>query len=326
MIDKQAFFKEVVAELESLKEQTKDAHEAYLKTKQIEREQEDQLTHEKVFERLAQKIDEIEMLDTEYTQIAVGILNNDFRRVSEKVVQGEIDYIETSKYNKYDKRRVNHYEPLPMEMKTELFYRARVRIDQAKAWDIKFYENYLESDLLITLDKDMEELFIQHIKNVAVAYVKGYILQNQSYAYLPDALPSILWMLEKADNVDLSMFTVFQYPKVLTTHETEEQFKQVLKSWYKEKGQHITSFENQLDEEIAEGEYKSARRLFSRYGYLFDESYYQEKEKILLGMLYKEYEQCIKIKNPVKREKALFGIKGELMKFKGVVPLSPASN
>ncbi|PGK51975.1 hypothetical protein CN918_29740 [Priestia megaterium] len=325
MIDKQVFLKEIVAELESLKEQTKDTHEAYLKVKQIEREQEDQVAHEKVFERLSQKIDEIEMLDTEYTQIAVGILNNDIRKVSEKVVQGEIDYIETPKH-KYDKRRVNHYEPLPMEMKTNLFYRARVMLDQAKAWDIKFYTNYIESDLQLTLDKNAEELFIQHIKNVAIAYVKGYIFQNQPYAYLPEALPSVLWMLEEADNVDLSIFTVFQYPKVLTTHETEESFKQVLKNWYKEKGQHITSFEKQLNKEIAGAEYKSARRFFSRYGYLFDEPYYEEKEKILLGMLYKDYQKCIAIENPVKREQALFGIKGELMKFKGIVPPSPASN
>lgn len=326
MVDKQVFLKEIETELELLKEQTKDAHEAYLKAKQIEREQEYQVTHEMVFNRLAQKIDEIKMLDTEYTQITIGILNNDFGRMSEKIVQGEIDYIETSKYNKYDKRRVNHYENLPLEMKTELFYRVRVRLDQAKHWDIDLYKNNLLSDLQLSLNKDTEELFIQHIKNVAIAYVKGYIFQNQPYAYLPEALPSVLWMLEKADNVDLSMFTVFQYPKVLTTHETEEQFKQVLKHWYKEKGHHITSFENQLDKEIAVEEYKSARRLFSRYGYLFDEPYYQEKEKILLGMLYKEYKKCMTIESPVKREQALFGIRGELMKFEGIVPPSPISN
>jgi len=318
MIDKQVFFKEVVAELEILKELTKEDTEAYLEAKRIEREQKEYQTHLLVHERLINKINEIKIFNTEYAELAVSILNNDLHRVIKKVVQSEVDYKETTRCR-------NHYENLPIEMKNELYQRIEERIKRADAWHIHMYINHMKTDLALTIIPEEHKTFIEHLKLIALACLKSYILENEYRAYLPEALPSVLWLIERAEAVNLLAFSLFEYPQVLSNHETEDKVKDLLKQWYNEKGKYITSIENLLEHEIKLGEYKSGRRLFSRYHYLFDETFAKEKEVTLLEMLYKEYEKCMAIENNMKREQALFGIRNELLKFEDVVPPNPVS-
>jgi len=318
MVNKREFFKEVKAELEILKELTREDTEAYLEAKRIEREQKEYQMHLLIRERLATKIDEIKIFNTEYAEIAVSILNNDLHRIIEKVVQSEVDYKETT-------RRKNHYENLPIEIKKELYQRIQERIIKADTWHIHMYLNNMKSGLALTIIPKEQKTFIEHLKRTALACLKGYILKNEYRAFLPEALPSVLWLIERAESVNLLKFGLFEYPQVLTTHETETELKQILKKWYHEKGKRITSIETLLENEIVLGEYKSARQLFSRYHYLFEDTLKKEKEAILLEMLYKKYQEYMKIENNSKREQALYEIRNELLKFEDVVPPTPVS-
>lgn len=309
MIDKDNFLREVKNEIELLTEATKEQTKSYNKIFFATRNKRLKEEREETKQELLLKIK-----DLNFFQPRFGLLINAF--IDNNIREHDLRFVTSSIESKVQNLvPINTYLKIGQEARNELYSELEKHIKQTETPIPVDYLQNIEIFRDHKMDDNEVEDFVHHFKKITLSYLKGYILQNNIKYYTIEVIDSVLWLIEKSKPETLQLFYLFEYPRGLVKVESEDECLSIVKSWYEERGRKITSFEDLLNTEIEKGEYKDARRIFHRYGYLFSENFKREKEQVLLHMLYDKYTEYQKTEDEIKRKHQMNEILNELLCF-----------
>lgn len=307
MINIENFFNEVKKEFESLTKTTKEEMTIRAKKFYVERDHRIKEENEKIKQELLFKIKNVNIFYPDFGFLINAFIDNNIREYDLNFVISKIELKEQSFVP------TNSYQKLEQEMRSELFSELEKYVNHTENYITIDYLRNIETFRGYKIKEDEEESFAHHFKNITLSYFKGHILKNNVKYYITEALDSVLWLIQKSKPETLQSFYLFEDPSIFTSN-TETGIERI-KAWYNKVGRTLTSFEELLNAEIKQGEYKNARRIFLRYGYLFDKDFKAEKEQILLQMLYDKYTDYQKTEDDMTRKHQMNEILNELIRF-----------